>query len=283
MANPEGVTESFAGSGAYLTHDRPYKAIDPLKADLAGKRVLIVGSAAVVQALAISYATAGASHIAAIGAHCELTTVTGHVKKAAKDADRNPPRILIINLLDIKSPTSIDNAAALIQANFEGIDIIVMDSGALEEAKSNAESNMDKWWDSWTTNLRGSYFIARAFLPMMLKAGDKTIVFVASAVADCIETHEMSAYGTSMFAQLRLAAFLAAEYGDEGVLPFCIHLGNVTTNASAGDVNQSLELFADTVVYLTKRKRKWLSGRYINSTWGKHVLANSLRLFSKVV
>ncbi|KAL8672989.1 MAG: hypothetical protein Q9168_002583 [Polycauliona sp. 1 TL-2023] len=248
-------------------HSRPYEAVDPLNADLTGKRVLVVGSGAVGQAVAISYATAGASYIA-IGGHGDLTMARGLVKKAAQDAERNPPRVLSMTL-DTKSPASIDNAAALIQASFAGIDIVVVDSGALEEAKSTAKSNMDKWWDSWTTNLRGPYQVARAFLPMMLKGGDKTIVFVASYAAHCVHTHEMSAYGTSMLARLRLATFLAAEYGDEGLLPFCVHHSDVTTNGLEVGEKGSSELSADTVVYLTKRKRTWLSGRYINSSWGK--------------
>lgn len=40
-------------------------------------------------------------------------------------------------------------------------------------------------------------------------------------------------------------------------------------NTNEFDVELS-ELFADTVAYLTKRKRRWLSGRYVNCTWGKH-------------
>ncbi|KAL8898223.1 MAG: hypothetical protein Q9192_002179 [Flavoplaca navasiana] len=233
MATPKSVPQSFA-EGEYLTdliHVSTYPTIDPLKANLAGKRVLVVGPEAISQAMAMSYARAGASYIA-IGAHGDLIPITAQVKKAAQEAERKPPRVLSVNL-DIKSPTSIDNAAALIQASFEGIDVLVMDSGALEEAKSAAESNLDKWWDSWTTNLRGPYLVARAFLPMMLKGGEKTIIFVASAATQCVHTHEMSAYGTSMLAQLRFAAFLAAEHGDEGLLPFCIHLGDVSTSVSA--------------------------------------------------
>ena len=41
--------------GEYLSdamHSRPYEAVDPLNADLAGKRVLVVGSGAVGQAVA---------------------------------------------------------------------------------------------------------------------------------------------------------------------------------------------------------------------------------------
>lgn len=186
--------------------------------------------------MAISYARAGAACIA-IGTHCDPTLA---VKKAAQDAERKPPRVLSINI-DVNSTASIDNAAALIQASFEGIDILVIDSGGLEEARLTAEGNMDKWWHSWTTNLRGPYLVARAFLPMMLKGGDKTIVFVASAAAHCVHTYEASACGISMLAQLRFAAFLAAEYGDQGVLPFCIHLGDLAMGASADSTSAEHE------------------------------------------
>ena len=45
------------------------------------------------------------------------------------------------------------------------------------------------------------------------------------------------------------------------------------SNTNEFDVEVS-ELFADTVVYLTKRKRRWLSGRYVNCNWGKHNLTD---------
>ncbi|KAL8853487.1 MAG: hypothetical protein Q9221_001646 [Calogaya cf. arnoldii] len=259
MPHLEGVPQLLAGPGEHLTdpiRTRTYPAVNPLKVSLLGKRVFVVGSGAIGQATAVSYARAGASYIA-IGAHCDLTPVTAAVKQAALDAERKPPRILSINL-DLTSTTSIDNAEALIQASFGGIDVIVMDSGALEEMKPAVESNMDKWWESWTTNLRGPYHVARAFLPMILKGGDKTIVFVASAASHCVHTYEVSAYGTSMLTQLRFAAFLSAEYGDEEVVPFCVHLGDLATGAGVDGASAEHEnsMFRPLSMVEVKRERR---------------------------
>ncbi|KAL8768606.1 MAG: hypothetical protein Q9209_005165 [Squamulea sp. 1 TL-2023] len=229
--------ESLAGTGDHptdLIHSDTYPAIDPLKANLVGKRVLVVGPGTINETIAIAYAKAGASYIA-IGAGSDVTLGTAAVKKAAEDADQKPPRILNIKL-DVSSASSIDNAAALVQASFGGIDIIIIGFEAREEPKRTAESSLDKWWDTSWTNLRGPYLVARAFLPMILKGGDKTIVFLANFMIHGAHTHEASVYGTSQLAQLRLAEFIGMEYGDKGVLPFSVHLGNVPTGKWAGDV-----------------------------------------------
>lgn len=55
-----------------------------------------------------------------------------------------------------------------------------------------------------------------------------------------------------------------------------IHPGNILTEmATSGDMpeefrfifTESVELPADTIVWLVAAKRAWLSGRYVNVTW----------------
>ncbi|KAL8785984.1 MAG: hypothetical protein Q9213_003060 [Squamulea squamosa] len=233
---------SLAGTGdqpTNLIHSDTYPAIDPLKVNLIGKRVLVVGSGTINETTAIAYAKAGASYIA-VGAGSDVTLDTAAIKNAAEDADLKPPRVLHIKL-DVSSATSIDNAAALVQASFGGIDIMVIGVGLPEEEKRDPESNLDKWWDTLWTSLRGPYLVARAFLPLILKGGDKTIVFLANFAFHSAHTRQASAYGTSQLAHLRFAEFLGVEYGDKGVLPFCIHLGKVPTDKWAGDVWEDYE------------------------------------------
>ncbi|KAL8702065.1 MAG: hypothetical protein Q9201_004598 [Fulgogasparrea decipioides] len=277
MPPPPGAPNPLAGPADYLTnpvHNDTYPAIDPTKVDLKGKRVMIVGaSRGIGRAIAISFARAGASYIA-IGARSDQTHVIQDILAAAESAGRDLPRPLRLHL-DIKSTQSVANAAALIGENFEGLDVIVYNAGALGEVKLIADGEPEYWWNTWAVNVRGLYLVTRALLPLMLKGGDKTIVVVSSTVAHNVHTYGVSDYETSKLAQLRFAEFISAEYGDKGALAYCIHPGNIATNMWVGGVPDDLkhvvvetpELPADTLVYLTKEKREWLAGRYINCTW----------------
>ncbi|KAL8737901.1 MAG: hypothetical protein Q9181_001238 [Wetmoreana brouardii] len=102
--------------------------------------------------------------------------------------------------------------------------------------------------------------------------GDKTVGVVSSTAAHSAHTYGVSDYETSKLAQLRFAEFISAEYGDKRALAYCIHPGNIAANMWVGGVPEDLkhvvvetpELPTNTLVKLTKEKREWLAGRYIN-------------------
>ncbi|KAL8814976.1 MAG: hypothetical protein Q9223_005845 [Gallowayella weberi] len=224
--------------------------------------------------MTLSFATAGASAIA-IGARGDMTSLVEDVKNSAAAAKRNPPKVLAIKF-DVTSKESIDSAAAAVEEAFGKIDVLVNNAGVSPAMCNVADTDSEEWWRVWTINFRGTYLVTRAFLPLMLKGGDKQIVNVCSVGAHLI-LPGLSAYQTSKLAQLRFTEFVSAEYFDQGVLAFAIHPGNIPTDiiGGAGAVPEGLErvfvetpsLSADTIVYLVNEKRDWLAGRYINCTW----------------
>ncbi|KAL8734361.1 MAG: hypothetical protein Q9166_001559 [cf. Caloplaca sp. 2 TL-2023] len=268
----------IAGPGDYLTdpvHNDTYPAIDPLKADLSGKSVFISGaSRGLGRAMTLSFAAAGASSIA-IGARGDMTSLVDEIKDRATAAKRKLPKVLPIKF-DVTSQESVDNAAAVVEKESGKIDIVVNNAGVLSANAKVAESDIEDWWRAWTVNVRGTYLVTRAFLPLMLKGGNKQIVNVCSVGAHAI-IPGLSAYQPSKLAQLRFTEFVCAEYGDQGVVAFCIHPGNIPTDIVGGaeGVPEGLkhvfvetpELSADTIVYLVNEKGEWLAGRYINCTW----------------
>lgn len=141
-------------------------------------------------------------------------------------------------------------------------------------------------------NLRGAYLITRAFLPLLLKSDLKTLITVSSVGAHCI-TPGLSAYQTSKLAVLRFTEFVAAEYRDQGITAFAMHPGNILTDIVGNGVTvtdqycpnldtdvstgmdpklkavftETPQICADSMVYLSKERREWLSGRYVNTCW----------------
>lgn len=182
--------------------------------------------------MAKSFAQAGASHIA-IGARSNLDSVKSTILAAAAEAKRSPPQVLCVEI-DIISQKSAEKAAALVTKTFGKLDILLINAGVLGGMASIADSDPEKWWSNWEINVKGPYLVSRAFLPLMLKRGDKTIITTSSVGAHLI-TPGVSAYQTTKLAVLRLMEFVSTEYKDQGVLAYSIHPGNVLTTLVAGE------------------------------------------------
>ncbi|KAF6221774.1 hypothetical protein HO133_001742 [Letharia lupina] len=278
MPPPKGVHNPLAGPGDDYTktlHSDTYEAIDSSKANLHGKNVFICGaSKGIGRSITLSFAKAGASCIA-IGARSEQALLEKEIKDAAAGAKKSPPKLLQIKL-DVTDQKSIERAAANIENQFGRLDVLVHNAGIVGTPSPIVDSDPEDWWKTWDVNVRGPYLVTRAFLPLMLKGGDKQIVNVSS-VGAFLTGQGLSSYQASKLALIRFTEFIVSEYGENGVLAFCIHPGNIpgTDILGPGGVPDSLkhiftettELPADTIVYLTQEKRDWLAGRYINCTW----------------
>jgi NAD(P)-dependent dehydrogenase (short-subunit alcohol dehydrogenase family) len=241
--------------------------------------------------MATSFAQAGASHIA-IGARSSLDSLKEDLLAAAAKANRPAPKVLCVKL-DITSQQSTEEAAKLVEQGFGKLDILINNAGVIGKMKLVADSDPDAWWQTWNVNIRGPYLMTRAFLPLMLKGGDKTIISTSSVGAH-LTSPSLSDYQPSKLAVLRFMQFVSEEYKDKGVLAFSIHPGNIPTDMIGGPAGvpehlkpsecsraevgvalltnllvfvETAELSADTIVYLVREKRPWLAGRYINCTW----------------
>ena len=222
-------------------HSDTYAAIDSNKANLYRKNVFICGaSKGIGRAIALSFAKAGASSIA-IGARSDQAALEADIEAAAAAAKKTPPKVLQIKI-DVTDPKGVESAVATIEDRFGRLDILIQNAGVLGTPRPIAESDPVEWWRTWDVNVRGPYLVTRAFLPLMLKGGDKQIVYVSSVGAH-LTGRGLSSYQTSKLAVLRFAEFVSSEYGEEGVLAFCIHPGNIpgTDILGPGGVPESMK------------------------------------------
>jgi NAD(P)-dependent dehydrogenase (short-subunit alcohol dehydrogenase family) len=212
-------------------HSDTYPAIDPAKADFKGKAVFTSGaSRGLGRTMCVSFAKAGASMIA-LGARGDTSETQQAVKDAATAVGKPAPRVLPIKF-DVADRDSVDAAAAEVRNEFGRMDIVIANAAVLETGKI-AEGDPDAWIRTFTTNTVGLYLLYRSFIPLMLEGGDKTIVAVSSVGAHLVGPG-YSAYQTSKYTVLRLAEFACAEYGDQGLLAYTIHPGNIPTDMVGG-------------------------------------------------
>ena len=250
-----------------------YPAIDPAKLDLQGKCVFLSGaSKGIGRAAAISFVKAGVSAIAIAARSASLSSLEREMQEAAISTGKPIPHIkpVYLNVLDAYS---IERAAQITSDAFGRLDILINNAGAMEEFKPTVDSDPDQWWHTWNVNVRGTFLLTRALLPLMLNGGDKQIVMITS-IGGFLPAPGGSGYQISKLALLRYAEYLNLEYGAQGVVAYGLHPGAIPTEIGLtmprflhAKLIDKPELAADTMVFLLSERREWLMGRYISCTW----------------
>ncbi|KGO72159.1 Short-chain dehydrogenase/reductase SDR [Penicillium italicum] len=269
MAAPDPAGFNFTSR----THHDTYPAIDPTKQDLSSKYIFITGgSKGIGRETALSYSRAGCAGIA-VGARTNLSGLAASISEAASAAGKPVPQIVVVSL-DVTEEESVAAAAATINEAFPRLDILINNAGCLERRATIADSDPEEWWRTWNVNVRGPYLVTRAFLPQILSKGGEKIVVNLSSVAVHFTAPGASAYQASKLALQRWTEFLNADHGPDGILTFAVHPGGVLTDMgkslpleTQAVLTETPRLCADTLVFLTERRREWLAARYISATW----------------
>jgi len=264
-----------ANSGGYFTetiHATTYDYISPLKLDLTGKHVLITGAA---WEDGVGYAAA----IAVVDLHGVAGGLVEKLKQAAVDAGRPSPKVISCTV-DISQPASVQATYGIVSQAFgERLDILVNNAAHMEPNVSFLDSDPDVYWRTWEVNIHGLHNMARAFLPMLLSTranagGLCTMINLASSGALSIRPGGAS-YRSSKLAVLRWTESLQVEYGDQGLLTFCVNPGAIKTKLSKGNLPDSMrdrfphraDMPGDTIAWLAAERKEWLGGRYVSCHW----------------
>ncbi|EXJ63621.1 uncharacterized protein A1O5_11382 [Cladophialophora psammophila CBS 110553] len=254
-------------------HDDTYEFINPLKGEATNLRILVTGaSKGIGRATVISFAKSGASAIALL-ARSDLDSVAREVIEAAKQAGRKEtPKVLKLRV-DTTDVAAVDRAMKTVEQEFGTLDVVINNASRMEAWKPIHETDVRDWWSTWEVNVKGTFLVSRAALPLLLKGKEKTMVVISSA-GGLTTSAGGSAYQGTKTAQIRFNDFLMKEYGDQGLLAYAVHPGGVKTEVGTAmpeHMHHLLvaepELPADTLVWLTRERRNWLAGRYVNAPW----------------
>lgn len=147
--------------------------------------------------MAIAFAQSGASRIA-LGARSSLDSVEADIIDAASKAGHPPPQVLKLQL-DVVDKDSVRKAAQTVAKEFgdDGLDILVNNAGWLESRHPIGEADPDEWWYTFEVNVKGVFLVANAFMSLVLKSREKTIVNITSLAAHFIRRHVSATIYTS--------------------------------------------------------------------------------------
>jgi NAD(P)-dependent dehydrogenase (short-subunit alcohol dehydrogenase family) len=280
---------NLSGGGFTATsHSTTYDYISPLRLNLAGKHVLITGAAwenGIGFATAMAFARAGASAIAIADLHGVADDLAEKVKLAASEAGRLKPLVLNCTV-DITKQESVEALYDSVLQGFDGrLDILINNAAYMEPYKLFLDADPDLYWRTWEVNIRGLFNMARAFLPLQLQtyasnASLCTMINVASSGALTART-ESSSYRTSKLAILRWTESLQLEYGDQGLLAYCVNPGAIQTKITENLPEQARtklphrpDIAGDTIAWLAAERKEWLGGRYVSCPWDMEEFMN---------
>jgi len=183
-----------------------------------GKTVLIVGASRGIGAAAARvFAQAGAN--VALFARSE-----GSISDLANEIGAKA----IAVTGDVSKYDDVSRAVDKTVAAFGGLDVIINNAGVVEPVSHIADSNPRDWDRVIDINLKGVYYGMRSAIPVMVAAGQGTILTVSSGAAHS-PIEAWSHYCASKAGAAMLTGCAHKEYGDAGIRAMGLSPGTVAT------------------------------------------------------
>lgn len=181
--------------------------------------IITGGSQGIGEAIARAYAKEGATVI--------IVNRNEKSGQALADAISHSSGKAIAYPCDVTKQSDIKSLIAFVIQKFGTIDILVNNAGIMINKPFN-EYTIHDWDMTLNTNLKGSFMISQAALPVMQQKKSGKIIFIAS-IAATVAFPNAAIYCASKGGLLSLAKSLAAEYAKEGININTISPGNTET------------------------------------------------------
>jgi len=193
-------------------------------------------------------------------------------------ASRSEIKISLI-ATDVGNEASARRLAEVITTEHGRLDVLVNNAGVVStdaSAFGKLDSiGVEQIQDISQVNYIGKFLTVKHLMPILLASADgaKAIVNISSLSMHFAAKGAVG-FNISALATTRLTENIAETYVEAGVMAFAVHPGMVSTNPPPGMPEMWLQVMDDDVglcgaflVWLTKEKREWLSGRYISANW----------------
>jgi NAD(P)-dependent dehydrogenase (short-subunit alcohol dehydrogenase family) len=230
------------------------------------------------RAIALAYAQEGARLALAARTRRDL-------EQTAQEAQVRGAATCIVPV-DVSDPAQVEDLVRHTVERFATIDILVNNAGIAGPVGPLQENDVAAWIRTIQVNLIGVYLCCRAVLPVMYKQNRGKIINLSGAGASNA-WRNLSAYGTSKVAVVRLTEILALELEGTNIQANAMGPGSIHTQmweelrdgaSAVGDAQlyargqrvtggggASLEGAAALAVFLASDASGTLSGRLINT------------------
>lgn len=180
---------------------------------LSGKVAFITGGGTGIgRACAVEFAREGAHVVVSARRNEPLRDVVREIEKSGGQA--------LAVAADVVKRESIESALSGAVEYFGRLDTVVNNAGAVVVADADHTSDED-WHRVIETNLTGAFFVSRAALPWLRKAGGGSIINIGSALG-LVARKQRAAYCASKFGMTGLTKAMAIDHAYEKIRVNCI-------------------------------------------------------------
>tara|TARA_R110001632_G_scaffold60800_6_gene147148 strand:+ start:32 stop:586 length:555 start_codon:yes stop_codon:yes gene_type:complete len=129
---------------------------------------------------------------------------------------------------DITDPSHFQKVANFIESDWEGVDVLINNAGALLN-KPFAETTVADFEAVYKVNVFGVSELTRTVLPFMKKGGHVVTVSSMGGIQGSMKFPGLAAYSSSKGAVITWSELLAEEYKEQGIAFNVLALGAVQT------------------------------------------------------
>jgi 3-oxoacyl-[acyl-carrier protein] reductase len=182
--------------------------------------------------------------------------------------------------LDITDSTAVESVGDCVISEFANLDAVVCNAG--KDLPGNLATMSDEDWALViNTNLSGTFYLIRYFLPFFIANKYGRIVAISSLAKE--GSSGQAAYAASKAGLVGLTKTTAKEYGRFGITANVLVPGLIDTNIIGSDVKEIAGFFtryapvgrlgstaevADAVLFLAGKDSSYVNGAVLNVTGG---------------
>ncbi|RFU26478.1 hypothetical protein B7463_g9865, partial [Scytalidium lignicola] len=248
-------------------HTKTYQSISPTRPELSakGKTVIVTGGGTGIGAeTAHCFAEAGASRIALLGRREQpLLDTKASIEHKFSDVE------VFVASTDVTKKSEVDAAFARFVGN-QKVHVLVSNAAIIGPQDPVRDVDSDKFLEAIQQNLKGSLFVAQAFL--RYASADAVAIDVSSFAAHVNFSHEFASYSIAKLAIFRLWDSLAFANPDINIFHLQPGVVDTAMNREAGGVaalgfEDDVSLPASFNVWLASPESRFLKGKFLWANW----------------